>query len=92
MLAVKHLVVADAPERQHAAAASLAAFLAVEVGVFASTFAQRIEERNLFYLAPLFLIPVLVALGDKHQHNGHHECRAVFVERVGAKRITLWCP
>ena len=31
-------------------------WLTIEVGVFASHWSQRIEERNLFYVAPLFLI------------------------------------
>ncbi|MES1246043.1 MAG: glycosyltransferase family 4 protein [Actinomycetota bacterium] len=39
-----------------AAAASLTVWLVLEVGAFASHFSERIEERNLFYLAPLFLI------------------------------------
>ncbi len=39
-----------------AAAAALALWLTVEVAVFASQFSQRIEERNLFYLAPLFVV------------------------------------
>jgi glycosyltransferase involved in cell wall biosynthesis/4-amino-4-deoxy-L-arabinose transferase-like glycosyltransferase len=39
-----------------AAAASIVVFLTVEVAVFASQWAHRIEERNLFYLAPLLLI------------------------------------
>jgi hypothetical protein len=34
----------------------LAFWLTIEVGVFASHWSQRIEERNLFYVAPLFLI------------------------------------
>jgi glycosyltransferase involved in cell wall biosynthesis len=42
-----------------AAAVSLVVFLTVEVGLFASTWSQRIEERNLFYLAPLLLIALL---------------------------------
>jgi len=42
-----------------ATAVSLAAWLTLEVGVFASTWSFRIEERNLFYLAPLFLIALL---------------------------------
>jgi glycosyltransferase involved in cell wall biosynthesis len=42
-----------------AASASLAAWLVVEVAVFASQYSHRIEERNLFYLAPLFLIALL---------------------------------
>ena len=47
----------DGPLRAFAAAAaSLAAWLVVEVAVFASEYSHRIEERNLFYLAPLFLI------------------------------------
>jgi hypothetical protein len=47
----------DAPLRAFsAAAATLIVWLTVEVGVFASHWSQRIEERNLFYVAPLFLI------------------------------------
>jgi glycosyltransferase involved in cell wall biosynthesis len=42
-----------------AAAATLALWLTIEVGIFASHWSQRIEERNLFYLAPLFLIALL---------------------------------
>ncbi len=42
-----------------AAAAALSVWLTIEVGLFASTWSQRIEERNLFYLAPLFLIALL---------------------------------
>ena len=44
-----------------AASASLSAFLLLEVSAFASLpSVQRIEERNLFYLAPLMLIALLV--------------------------------
>src|SRR5205085_9396174 len=39
-----------------AAAAALTIWLVLEVGIFASTWSQRVEERNLFYLAPLFLV------------------------------------
>lgn len=39
-----------------AASASLVAWLVLVVAVFASRYALRIEERNLFYLAPLLLI------------------------------------
>jgi glycosyltransferase involved in cell wall biosynthesis len=42
-----------------AAAATLTVWLTLEVGVFASHWSQRIEERNLFYVAPLFLIALL---------------------------------
>jgi glycosyltransferase involved in cell wall biosynthesis len=42
-----------------AAAATLTVWLTIEVGIFASTWSQRIEERNLFYVAPLFLIALL---------------------------------
>jgi hypothetical protein len=42
-----------------AAAVALTAWLVLEVGIFASTWSQRIEERNLFYLAPLFLLALL---------------------------------
>ena len=43
-----------------AAASSLSAWLLVEVAVFASRHALRIEERNMFYVAPLFFIALLV--------------------------------
>jgi hypothetical protein len=50
----------DRPLRVFAAAASsLTVWLVIEVGAFASHFSERIEERNLFYLAPLFLIALL---------------------------------
>jgi hypothetical protein len=53
----------DRPARAFAvAAASVSFWLVVEVGAFASgnTFPQRIEERNLFFLVPLFAIALLV--------------------------------
>jgi hypothetical protein len=47
----------DRPLRVFSAAAvTLTVWLVLEVGVFASHWSQRIEERNLFYLAPLFLV------------------------------------
>jgi glycosyltransferase involved in cell wall biosynthesis len=50
----------DRPLRVFAAAtAALTVCFVVEVGVFASRFSERIEERNLFYLTPLFLIALL---------------------------------
>jgi glycosyltransferase involved in cell wall biosynthesis len=50
----------DAPLRRYvAAAATLSAWLVLEVAVFASRYSLRIEERNLFYLAPLFVIALL---------------------------------
>jgi glycosyltransferase involved in cell wall biosynthesis len=42
-----------------AAMLALSVWLVLEVAVFASHWSQRIEERNLFYLAPLFLIALL---------------------------------
>jgi glycosyltransferase involved in cell wall biosynthesis len=55
--AARHL---DRPLRVFVAATvSLTAWLVLEVGVFASRFSERIEERNLFYLAPLLLIALL---------------------------------
>jgi hypothetical protein len=42
-----------------AAAASLCAWLVLEVAAFASQYSHRIEERNLFYLMPLFIIALL---------------------------------
>ncbi|HLX19718.1 MAG TPA: glycosyltransferase [Gaiellaceae bacterium] len=39
-----------------AAAASLSVWIVLEVAAFASRYSQRIEERNLFYLMPLFVI------------------------------------
>ena len=47
----------DAPLRAFAAAAvTVVAWFTIEVGIFASHWSQRIEERNLFYVAPLFLV------------------------------------
>ena len=47
----------DRPLRVFAAAsASLVAWLVLVVGVFASHYSLRIEERNLFYVTPLLLI------------------------------------
>ena len=42
-----------------AASVSVSVWLLLEVGAFASQYSQRIEERNLFYLAPLFVIALL---------------------------------
>jgi hypothetical protein len=44
------------------AAIALTVWLVLEVGVFASTWSDRIEERNLFYLAPLLFIAFLAWL------------------------------
>lgn len=50
----------DAPLRAFcAAAAPLVVWLTLEVGVFASKWSLRIEERNLFYVTPLFLVALL---------------------------------
>lgn len=43
-----------------AAAVPLAFWLVLEVAAFASVESLRIEERNMFYVAPLFLIALLV--------------------------------
>ncbi|MGH2997193.1 MAG: hypothetical protein ACRDM9_12835, partial [Gaiellaceae bacterium] len=43
-----------------AAALALSAWLLVQVAAFASKHALRVEERNMFYLAPLFLIALLL--------------------------------
>jgi glycosyltransferase involved in cell wall biosynthesis len=54
LASARHL---DRPLRVFAAAtASLGSWLVLEVGVFASRYSLRIEERNLFYLLPLFVI------------------------------------
>ena len=42
-----------------AASVSLSVWLVVEVAVFASQYSDRIEERNLFYVAPLFVVALL---------------------------------
>ena len=50
----------DRPLRVFVAAVTSVSFwLLLEVGTFASQYSQRIEERNLFYLAPLFVIALL---------------------------------
>jgi len=57
LASARHL---DRPLRVFAAVtASLGVWLVLEVGVFASRFSGRIEERNLFYLVPLMLIALL---------------------------------
>jgi hypothetical protein len=43
-----------------AASFALSFWLVLEVAAFASTQALRVEERNMFYVAPLFLIALLV--------------------------------
>jgi Dolichyl-phosphate-mannose-protein mannosyltransferase len=43
-----------------AAAVSVSFWLVLEVAIFASEQSFRIEERNMFYVAPLFLIALLV--------------------------------
>jgi hypothetical protein len=51
----------DRPLRIFAAASvSLVVWLTIEVGVFASSYSFRVEERNLFYVMPLFVIALLV--------------------------------
>lgn len=42
-----------------AVAVSLSAWLVLEVAAFASQYSHRVEERNLFYLAPLFIVALL---------------------------------
>jgi hypothetical protein len=42
-----------------AVVASVSVWLVLEVAVFASQYSHRIEERNFFYLAPLFLLGLL---------------------------------
>jgi hypothetical protein len=42
-----------------AAALPLAAWLVLEVATFASTWSDRVQERNMSYVAPLFLIALL---------------------------------
>jgi hypothetical protein len=42
-----------------AAVASVSVWLVLEVAVFASQYSHRVEERNFFYLAPLFLLGLL---------------------------------
>ena len=42
-----------------AASTSLSVWLVLEVGLFASRYSQRIEERNLFYLMPLLVVALL---------------------------------
>jgi glycosyltransferase involved in cell wall biosynthesis len=45
-----------------AAVVPLVVLLVLEVGIFASTWSQRVEERNLFYVVPLFLIALFAWL------------------------------
>src|SRR5204862_8302142 len=58
---VAAFLVAFRREPFFAVAASFSAFLIVEVAAFATLpTVQRVEERNLFYVAPFFLIALLV--------------------------------
>ncbi|MBA2475530.1 MAG: glycosyltransferase family 39 protein [Actinobacteria bacterium] len=43
-----------------AASLALSAWLLLQVAAFASRHSERIEERNMFYLAPLFFVALLV--------------------------------
>jgi hypothetical protein len=43
-----------------AAAVTLAFWLVLEVAAFASVQTQKVEERNMFYVAPLFLVALLL--------------------------------
>src|SRR5207302_1252240 len=42
-----------------AAALPLVVWLLLEVGAFASALSPRVQERNLFYVAPLFFVALL---------------------------------
>ena len=46
-----------------AATLPLTAWLLLEVAAFASALSPRVEERNMFYVAPLFLIALLAWIG-----------------------------
>ena len=49
------------PERAFlAAAVTLSFWLVLEVAAFASVQTQKVEERNMFYVAPLFLVALLL--------------------------------
>jgi len=77
----------DRPLRIFAAATvSLTAWLVLEVGVFASRFSLRIEERNLFYVAPLFLIALFawIERGQPRPPRATVAAALVAVALVGA--------
>jgi glycosyltransferase involved in cell wall biosynthesis len=77
----------DRPLRVFAAATvSLTAWLVLEVGAFASHFSLRIEERNLFYVAPLFLIALLawIERGQPRPPRATVAAALVSVALVGA--------
>jgi glycosyltransferase involved in cell wall biosynthesis len=50
-----------------AAALPLTVWLLLEVAAFASALSPRVEERNMFYVAPLFLIALLAWIGHGMQ-------------------------
>jgi hypothetical protein len=60
LLAVMWRALAERDRIFVAAALSLSFWLVLEVAIFASEQTFRIEERNMFYVAPLFLIAMLV--------------------------------
>jgi hypothetical protein len=82
-----------------AAAVSVSFWLVLEVAVFASEQSFRVEERNMFYVAPLFLIALLVwidrglprraavlALHRPERHLGHDRAApARMAGRAGAR-------
>jgi hypothetical protein len=71
-----------------AAAAPLVVWLTLEVGVFASAWSFRIEERNLFYVAPLFLIALFAWL----ERGQPRPARAVVAAAVVAAALPAAIP
>jgi len=71
-----------------AAAVSLVVLLTIEVGIFASEWALRIEERNLFYVAPLFLVALLAWI----ERGQPRPSRAIVAAAVAAAALPAALP
>jgi glycosyltransferase involved in cell wall biosynthesis len=71
-----------------AAALPLTGWLLLEVGAFASALSPRIQERNLFYVAPLFLIALLAWI----QRGMPRPARAAAIAAVLAAALPATIP
>ena len=59
----------DAERAFVAAAVSLVFWLVLVVSLFASTLSQRVEERLLFYVAPLFFVALVAWIGGRSSRS-----------------------
>src|SRR5581483_3723458 len=71
-----------------AAAVPLVIWLTLQVGVFASAWSLRIEERNLFYVSPLFLVALFAWL----ERGQPRPARAIVAAAVVAAALPATLP